>query len=109
MVEGAGSADVGRIVRGEAGAKCLERLAVPDSFHALLSHVAEVDAVGSGDYAARHGVAPITDVGAGPRPEMDNLQDPANVAQAILFAVRMPAGSVVQEVMVTPLTETSWP
>ena len=44
-----------------------------------------------------------------PLPDPANLQDPANVAETILFAVRMPAESVLQEVMVTPLTETSWP
>ncbi len=44
-----------------------------------------------------------------PMPDERNLQDPANVAETIVFAVRMPAQSVVQEVIVTPLTETSWP
>jgi NAD(P)-dependent dehydrogenase (short-subunit alcohol dehydrogenase family) len=44
-----------------------------------------------------------------PMPEDRNLQDPANVAEAILCAVRMPPESVLQEVIVTPLTETSWP
>ncbi|MCZ7572118.1 MAG: SDR family oxidoreductase [Ardenticatenaceae bacterium] len=44
-----------------------------------------------------------------PMPDERNLQDPANVAQAILFAAQMPPESVVQEVIVTPLTETSWP
>lgn len=44
-----------------------------------------------------------------PLPDERHLQDPANVAEAILFAVRVPSGSVVQELMVTPLTETSWP
>jgi NAD(P)-dependent dehydrogenase (short-subunit alcohol dehydrogenase family) len=44
-----------------------------------------------------------------PMPDERNLQDPANVAEAIVFAVSMPAQSVVQEIMVTPLTETSWP
>ncbi|MBA3945695.1 MAG: SDR family oxidoreductase [Herpetosiphonaceae bacterium] len=44
-----------------------------------------------------------------PMPDQANLQDPANVAETILFAVQMPAQSVMQEVMVTPLTETSWP
>jgi NAD(P)-dependent dehydrogenase (short-subunit alcohol dehydrogenase family) len=44
-----------------------------------------------------------------PMPDPDKLQDPANVAEAILFALRAPAGSVVQELMVTPLNETSWP
>jgi NAD(P)-dependent dehydrogenase (short-subunit alcohol dehydrogenase family) len=44
-----------------------------------------------------------------PMPQAENLQDPANVADVIVFAVRMPRESVMQEVMVTPLTETSWP
>ncbi len=44
-----------------------------------------------------------------PMPDERNLQDPANVAETILFAVRMPAGSALQEVIVTPMTETSWP
>ncbi|HZS91571.1 MAG TPA: SDR family oxidoreductase [Chloroflexota bacterium] len=44
-----------------------------------------------------------------PMPEKRHLQDPANVAQAIVFALTLPADSVVQEMMVTPLTETSWP
>jgi len=44
-----------------------------------------------------------------PMPEERNLQDPANVAAAILFAVRMPPETAVQEMIVTPLTETSWP
>jgi NAD(P)-dependent dehydrogenase (short-subunit alcohol dehydrogenase family) len=44
-----------------------------------------------------------------PLPDERHLQDPANVAETILFAVRMPPESVMQEVMVMPLTETSWP
>jgi NAD(P)-dependent dehydrogenase (short-subunit alcohol dehydrogenase family) len=44
-----------------------------------------------------------------PLPDEQHLQEPANVADAILFAVSMPPQSVVQELMVTPLTETSWP
>ena len=44
-----------------------------------------------------------------PMPDERNLQDPANVAETIVFAVQMPAQSVMQEVIVTPLTETSWP
>jgi NADP-dependent 3-hydroxy acid dehydrogenase YdfG len=42
-------------------------------------------------------------------PDEANLQDPANVAQTMLFAVNMPPGSALQEVIVTPTTETSWP
>lgn len=44
-----------------------------------------------------------------PMPEEKNLQDPANVARVILFAVQMPPESALQEVIVTPVTETSWP
>lgn len=44
-----------------------------------------------------------------PMPEEQNLQDPANVANVIAFAVKLPAESAMQEVIVTPLTETSWP
>ena len=44
-----------------------------------------------------------------PMPDMDKLQDPAIVAEAIVFAVRMPQQSVIQEMMVTPIGETSWP
>jgi NAD(P)-dependent dehydrogenase (short-subunit alcohol dehydrogenase family) len=44
-----------------------------------------------------------------PMPQNENLQPPENVAQAIVFAVQMPSESVMQEMIVTPLTETSWP
>ena len=44
-----------------------------------------------------------------PMPDEANLQDPANVARAMVFAAQMPLESAVQEIMITPLTETSWP
>lgn len=44
-----------------------------------------------------------------PMPDEAHLQDPATVADAILYAVCMPRGSAMQEMIVTPLTETSWP
>jgi NAD(P)-dependent dehydrogenase (short-subunit alcohol dehydrogenase family) len=44
-----------------------------------------------------------------PAPDPATLQDPADVARAILFAVSAPAGSVVQELVVTPPNEPSWP
>lgn len=44
-----------------------------------------------------------------PMPDVQNLIDPCRVAEAIVFAVQMPEPAVVQEMMVTPLTETSWP
>lgn len=44
-----------------------------------------------------------------PMPQPDRLQDPRAVAELIAFIVSRPAGSVIQEVIVTPLLETSWP
>lgn len=44
-----------------------------------------------------------------PMPDERNLQDPANVAESIVFAVRLPPQSALQELIITPLTETSWP
>jgi NAD(P)-dependent dehydrogenase (short-subunit alcohol dehydrogenase family) len=37
------------------------------------------------------------------------LNDPANVAQAVIFALRQPAGCEVRELVVTPSIEPSWP
>lgn len=37
------------------------------------------------------------------------LNDPANVANAVLFALRQPAGCEVRELVVCPELETSWP
>ena len=44
-------------------------------------------------------------------PELDpeELQDPANVAASIRFVLEMPTASVVPELTVLPLHETSWP
>ncbi|MEA2585301.1 MAG: hypothetical protein QOF33_3386 [Thermomicrobiales bacterium] len=44
-----------------------------------------------------------------PLPEPVTLQDPRDVARAIVFAVGMPAGSVIQELVITPPDEPSWP
>jgi NAD(P)-dependent dehydrogenase (short-subunit alcohol dehydrogenase family) len=44
-----------------------------------------------------------------PLPDERNLQDPANVADAIAYAVALPRGSAMQEMLITPLSETSWP
>jgi NAD(P)-dependent dehydrogenase (short-subunit alcohol dehydrogenase family) len=44
------------------------------------------------------------------RPAPDQLlNDPADVAQAVLFALRQPPGCEVRELIVTPSTEPSWP
>lgn len=37
------------------------------------------------------------------------LQEPRNVAEAIRFALTQPAGTVIPELMVVPMRETSWP
>ncbi len=37
------------------------------------------------------------------------LQDPKNVAETVLFTLSLPAESVIPEVMVLPMRETSWP
>jgi NAD(P)-dependent dehydrogenase (short-subunit alcohol dehydrogenase family) len=37
------------------------------------------------------------------------LNDPANVANAVVFALSQPPGCEVREVVVTPSTESSWP
>jgi NAD(P)-dependent dehydrogenase (short-subunit alcohol dehydrogenase family) len=44
-----------------------------------------------------------------PMPDEDKLQDPRNVAQAILAAVCMPRETAIQEMIVTPINEPSWP
>jgi short-subunit dehydrogenase len=44
-----------------------------------------------------------------PMPDEENLQDPATVADAILYAVRVPRESALQELILTPINETSWP
>jgi NAD(P)-dependent dehydrogenase (short-subunit alcohol dehydrogenase family) len=44
-----------------------------------------------------------------PLPDAGNLQAPATVANVIVFAAQLPPESNMQEVIVTPVTETSWP
>ncbi len=41
--------------------------------------------------------------------DLNNLQDPDNVAQTIRFVLMQPPETVIPEVMVLPLRETSWP
>lgn len=43
------------------------------------------------------------------KPDPANLNDPTNVARTIAFVLAQPHASVIQEICVTPLTETSWP
>jgi NAD(P)-dependent dehydrogenase (short-subunit alcohol dehydrogenase family) len=44
-----------------------------------------------------------------PAPDEANLQDPINVAGAILYATRQPRGSDVQELVITSPNEPGWP
>lgn len=44
-----------------------------------------------------------------PPPPQEALQPPENVANTILFMLCQPAETVVQEAIVTPMTETSYP
>jgi NAD(P)-dependent dehydrogenase (short-subunit alcohol dehydrogenase family) len=44
-----------------------------------------------------------------PPPPPENLQPPENVAACILFMACQPAESVIHELIVTPMTETSYP
>lgn len=41
--------------------------------------------------------------------DLKNLQDPRNVAETIKFVLLQPAETVIPEVMVLPMRETSWP
>lgn len=41
--------------------------------------------------------------------DINNLQDPDNVAEIVHFLLMQPEGSVLPEVMVLPMRETSWP
>ncbi len=41
--------------------------------------------------------------------DVNNLQDPINVAHAIRFVLTQPAETVIPEMMVIPMRETSWP
>lgn len=44
-----------------------------------------------------------------PMPDPKHLQSPATVADAIVFAAQLPVESAIQEMLITPFTETSWP
>lgn len=41
--------------------------------------------------------------------DLNNLQDPMNVAKTVQFVLTQPAETVIPEVMVIPMRETSWP
>jgi len=41
--------------------------------------------------------------------DVSTLQDPANVAETVRFVLSQPAETVIPEVMVIPMRESSWP
>jgi len=41
--------------------------------------------------------------------DVDLLQEPANVARAVRYVLTQPPGTVIPELMVLPMKETSWP
>jgi len=67
----------------------------------------------------RHGVRVMAIVPGGmrtnffkaldPPPPPENLQPPETVARSILFMISQPLDSVIHELIVTPMTETSYP
>jgi short-subunit dehydrogenase len=44
-----------------------------------------------------------------PDTPLDKLQDPKNVADTIRYVLCQPAATVIPEVMVVPMQESSWP
>jgi NAD(P)-dependent dehydrogenase (short-subunit alcohol dehydrogenase family) len=44
-----------------------------------------------------------------PDTPLSNLQDPKSVAETIVFVLRQPPETIIPEVMVVPINETSWP
>lgn len=44
-----------------------------------------------------------------PDTPLENLQEPKNVAETVRYLLSMPAESVIPELMVIPMRETSWP
>lgn len=41
--------------------------------------------------------------------DLNNLQDPRNVAETVRYVLTMPEETVIPEIMVLPMRETSWP
>jgi NAD(P)-dependent dehydrogenase (short-subunit alcohol dehydrogenase family) len=44
-----------------------------------------------------------------PDTPLENLQDPRAVAETVLFLLGQPAGTVIPELLIVPMRETSWP
>ena len=41
--------------------------------------------------------------------DLSTLQDPKNVAQTVLYLLMQPSETVIPEIMVLPMKESSWP
>jgi NADP-dependent 3-hydroxy acid dehydrogenase YdfG len=41
--------------------------------------------------------------------DINNLQDPRDVAETVRYILSTPEGTVIPEVMALPMRETSWP
>jgi ADP-heptose:LPS heptosyltransferase len=76
--------------------------AAPDNMHQVERNLRLVEAVG----------LPADDRQLAlhiPDTPLENLQDPKNVAETVRFLLTMPPESVIPELMVIPMRETSWP
>ena len=79
-------------------------LGLSHALHAeLRPHGIKVSAIIAGGMRTPFLLDRFPDIDAG------NLQDPASVARAVCFVLTQPAETVVPEVMVLPMRETSWP
>ena len=79
-------------------------LGLSHALHAeLRPHGIKVSAIVAGGMRTPFLLDRFPDIDAG------NLQDPASVARAVCFVLTQPAETVVPEVMVLPMRETSWP
>ncbi|GAA4323640.1 SDR family oxidoreductase [Pigmentiphaga soli] len=79
-------------------------LGLSHALHAeLRPHGIKVSAVVAGGMRTPFLLDRFPDIDAG------TLQDPANVARAVRFVLTQPAETVIPEVMVLPMRETSWP
>ena len=66
-------------------------------------HEVKVTAVVSGGMCTPFLLDRVPDI------DLANLEDPRNVAETVRCILRLPADSVVPEITVIPMRETSWP
>lgn len=79
-------------------------LGLSHALHAeLRSHGIKVTAIVAGGMRTPFLLDRFSDI------DIDTLQDPANVARTVRFVLLQPAETVIPELMVLPMRETSWP